>query len=170
MAREPVTILGVDTSLRSSGVGIISSDGIQSRAVSYGVIKNPQKWPVSRALANIADEMEKILEETQPDLVAVEGVFYCRNAKTALALGQARGVVIAACAKRGLPIYEYAPRSVKKGIVGGGSASKDQVAQMIKKLLTLPEIPPEDAADALAIALCHAHHLRLQGALEPPSI
>ena len=170
MARDPVRILGVDTSLRCSGVGIIESDGVKSQAISYGVIKNPPKRSASESLAYLSTEINEVINTERPNLVAIEGIFYCRNVKTAVALGQARGVVIAAAALREIPVYEYSPRSVKKGVVGNGSATKEQVGQMVKKLLKLKALPPEDAADALAIAICHAHHLRVGEALNPPVI
>jgi crossover junction endodeoxyribonuclease RuvC len=102
--------------------------------------------------------------------VAIEGAFFHKNAKTAMILGQARGVAIAACAARGLPIYEYAPRRVKQAVVGAGGASKDQVRQMVMAMLGLREEPQEDASDALAIAVCHLHNRTGHRALAPEPI
>ena len=99
-----------------------------------------------------------MLDAHQPDTVAIEGAFFHRNVKTAMVLGHARGVAIQVCAARGLPVHEYAPRRVKQAVVGVGSASKDQVRQMIMRMLSLEEQPDEDASDALAIAICHLHN------------
>lgn len=101
-----------------------------------------------------------MIESDQPEVVAIEGIFYSKNVITAFILGEARGAVITTCATAGLPIHEYAPRKVKQGVVGRGNADKAQVAQMMKSLLGLKEVPQNDAADALAIAFCHATHLR----------
>jgi crossover junction endodeoxyribonuclease RuvC len=156
----PVRILGVDTSLRSSGIGCVVSDGVRHRAVSYGVIAAKKAWPLSQCLVHLRASLLHRLAEDKPDVVAIEGIFYCRNVRTAMALGQARGVVIATCAEAGLAIYEYAPRLVKQGMTGSGAAAKHQVGLMMKSLLGLAELPPEDAADALAIACCHANRMR----------
>lgn len=165
MSRPEVKILGVDTSLRNSGVGVIVSNGMSSRAVSFGVIHNPASRPVSQALLHLQESIRKLIDTEKPDVAAVEGIFFSKNVKVTLSLGQARGVVIAACAEKGIPVHEYAPRLVKQGMTGIGSAQKNQVGFMIKAMLGLPEAPPEDAADALAIALCHAHHMRSVTAL-----
>jgi len=107
-----------------------------------------------------AEGLDDIINATHPDVVSIEGAFYCKNVKTAMVLGEARGVAIAACARHGLAIYEYAPRRVKQALVGYGRAEKDQVAKMVKMLLGLEEQPQSDAADALAIAICHIHNMR----------
>lgn len=160
MKDEPVRILGVDTSLRSTGVAVLSSDGFRHRAITYGVVAAGRTWPLSRCLTNLREQLESLIESESPHVAAIEGIFYCKNVKTAVILGQARGVVIATCAHAGLPVVEYAPRSVKQGVVGRGAADKSQVAFMMKTLLGLPEIPQNDAADALAIAWCHANQMR----------
>jgi crossover junction endodeoxyribonuclease RuvC len=105
-----------------------------------------------------------------PDAAAVEGIFYCRNVKTAVLLGEARGVVVSVCARAGLPVFEYSPRRVKQALVGRGEAAKEQVASMVVRLLGLKEIPQEDSADALAIAICHAHARTIIDALSPKAI
>ncbi len=160
MKDEPVRILGVDTSLRSTGVGVLVSDGIRHRASTYGTITAPKSWPLSRCLANLQQQLRELIQNEKPDQVAVEGIFFCKNVKTAVILGEARGVVIATCADAGLPVMEYAPRRVKQAVVGRGNADKDQVAFMVKNLLALETPPQNDAADALAIAYCHAISLR----------
>ena len=161
MARETIKILGIDTSLRSTGVGIIEARGSELRAVAYGRIQNKPKVPHSLCLENIFNSITDLIEEHQPTCAAIEGAFFAKNANTAMVLGQARGVAIAACAKKGLEISEHAPRRVKQAVVGTGTATKDQVAKMVVRLLNLSEQPQEDAADALAIAICHYHQLSL---------
>lgn len=161
MAVKPIRILGIDTSLRSTGVGIIEVKGSDLRAIAYGRIRNKPKDSHSLCLANIFNSLTELIEEHAPDSAAIEGAFFAKNAKTAMVLGQARGVAIAACSIKGLELSEYSPRSVKSAIVGTGTAQKDQVAKMVMRLLNLAEQPQEDAADALAIAICHYHQLAL---------
>jgi crossover junction endodeoxyribonuclease RuvC len=161
MARETVKILGIDTSLRSTGVGIIEVCGHDLRAVAYGRIRNKPKLSHSLCLENIFNSISDLIEEHRPDCAAIEGAFFSKNANTAMVLGQARGVAIAACAIKQVAISEHSPRKVKSALVGSGAASKDQVAQMVVRLLNLAEQAQEDAADALAIAICHYHQLSL---------
>jgi crossover junction endodeoxyribonuclease RuvC len=161
MAKETVRILGIDTSLRSTGVGIIDASGSELRAVAYGRILNKPKAPHSRCLENIFNSITELIEQHAPDCAAIEGAFFAKNARTAMVLGQARGTAITACAIKGLDITEHSPRKVKQAIVGTGAAQKDQVAKMVMRLLNLEEKPQEDAADALAIAICHYHQLAL---------
>ena len=155
--QSPRRVMGVDTSLRSSGVAVVQARGAVLETVEYCVIKNPPARPVSRSLHHLAESLAEIIRRLQPDAAAVEGVFFCKNVKTALALGQARGVVLAACAGAGIPVYEYPPRRVKQAVAGYGAAGKEQVRRMIMALLRLQDTPHEDAADALAIAVCHLH-------------
>jgi len=154
---KPLRVLGIDTSLRSTGVGVIEAEGSHIRAREYGTIKNKPALSHSACLRRIHEGICEIVEKESPTAVAIEGIFHFKNIKTAVTLGQARGVVIAVCALADLPVYEYAPRRVKQAVVGYGNAHKSQVGQMIKKLLNLDEVPPEDPADALAIAICHLH-------------
>jgi crossover junction endodeoxyribonuclease RuvC len=167
---ETIRILGVDTSLRSTGVGVIEVKGQQMRALAYGRIQNKASLLHSDCLAAIHQEIEKLIAEFLPDEAAIEGAFFAKNAKTAMILGQARGVVLAICAQHTLPIYEYSPRSVKRAVVGVGSAQKEQVGAMVTRLLGLAEPPQEDAADALAIAICHAHQRHAPEALRPKPV
>lgn len=162
---KKIRILGIDTSLRSTGVGVIEVNGQQMRALAYGRIQNKAALPHSECLAAIQRELEKLITEFSPDEAALEGAFFAKNAKTAMILGQARGVVLAVCAQHTLSIYEYSPRSVKLAVVGVGSAHKGQVGAMVTRLLGLGEPPQEDAADALAIAICHAHQRHAPEAL-----
>ncbi len=161
MARPPVRILGVDTSLRSTGIAVIESDGVRSRAIQYGTLRNPASRDTPACLRHLFEGVTAFVRETRPTVCAIEGIFYCRNVRTAVILGQARGAVLAAVASSDLPVHEYSPRSVKLGVTGFGGAVKDQVGLMVKRLLNLTEVPQEDAADALAIAISHAHSMRM---------
>src|ERR1043166_7966 len=160
-------ILGVDPSLRSTGYGLIEANGTRFSAICHGCIKNRPSLLPSHCLVRIGDAIANLIDEHKPDAVAVEGLVYVQNTRIGFTLGQVRGVVIASAAARGLPIYEYAPRKVKQSVTRLGGAGKTQVAHMIKVTLGLKEMPDLDAADALAIALCHAQSCR--GAqLNPP--
>jgi crossover junction endodeoxyribonuclease RuvC len=170
MPQDTIRILGIDTSLRSSGVGIIEAKGSELRAVAYGRIRNKPKVPHSECLANIFDSITDLIDTHSPDCAAIEGAFFAKNAKTAMVLGQARGTAIAACAIQKLDITEHSPRRVKQAVVGTGAAQKDQVAKMVMRLLNLDEQPQEDAADALAIAICHYHQLSLPEDLQAKKI
>jgi len=150
-------ILGVDTALRKTGYGVIRGAGGSWRADDHGVICNPSGRPVAEALRHLHDEIAALLRRYRPRAVAVEGIFHFRNARAALALGQARGAVLVACAEAKVEVYEYAPREVKRSATGYGQAEKPQVARMVAAMLGLEEPPPADAADALALALCHAN-------------
>ena len=160
-------ILGIDTSLRSTGVGIIEVSGSKIRLVEAVTLAIPAARPVSECLRRIDRELANLIGTYSPETAAVEGIFYCKNVKTAVTLGQARGVAIAACARAGLPVFEYPPRRVKQALVGHGEASKEQVALMVIRLLGISETPQEDSADALAIAICHAQAQTVIAALAP---
>ena len=153
----PARILGVDTSLRSTGLGLIQVRGSRLEVVEQALVKNPAAWSLSRCLVHLHTAIGEILERGKPGIVAIEGIFFCKNVRTAVILGEARGVVIAACGAAGVSVYEYSPRRVKQAVVGFGGAGKDQVIRMVTSLLGLSAAPAEDAADALAIAICHAH-------------
>jgi len=160
-------ILGVDPSLRSTGFGLIKVVGNQFSAITYGHIKNPPRILPSRCLVRIVDTINRVMDKHKPDAVAIEGLVYVQNTRIAFTLGEVRGGIIVAAAARGLPVYEYAPRKVKQSVTGLGGAGKTQVANMIKATLGLPAAPQPDAADALALALCHAQCCR-GAALNPP--
>jgi crossover junction endodeoxyribonuclease RuvC len=153
-------ILGIDPSLRSTGYGVVEVNGNQMSALCHGHIQNPPGVLPSRCLVRIGEEVKKLIEQHEPDAVAVEGLVYVQNTRIAFTLGQVRGVVIAAAAARDLPIYEYAPRKVRQAVTGLGGAGKTQVGNMVKAVLGLAEIPQADAGDALALAICHAHNCR----------
>ena len=149
-------ILGIDPGSRFTGFGIIDVQGEDATLVRHGVIRTG-KGEFTERLGVIFSELRTLIEELAPAEVAVETVFVAHNAASALKLGQARGAAVCAAISMGLPVAEYSPRSVKQAIVGRGGADKVQVQHMVMGLLRLRETPAEDAADALAVALCHQH-------------
>ena len=153
-----IRVLGIDTSLRSTGVGILDAAGSRMTPVYYGTIKNPPGRPLSACLLFLQDEVGKLIRAHEPQAVAIEGVFYAKNVKTMLILSHARGAIIAQCTRLGLPVYEYEPRRVKMAVAGYGGAEKAQIQKMVKTLLGLTEEPQNDAADALALAITHLHN------------
>ncbi len=148
-------ILGIDPGSRITGYGVIAWNGNRVSFVDCGMIK-PDAEPLPERLQFIYHQIAHIIEEYQPEQMAIEQVFLSRNADSALKLGQARGVAMVSGINKGLPVSEYSARQVKLSVVGKGSADKEQVQFMICRLLNLPEAPQADAADALGIALCHA--------------
>ncbi len=146
-------ILGIDPSLRGTGLGIIDGPIDKSRVRHFEVLRCPAKWERSRCLARIAEATRMAIRRHSPEVCVVESLFYAQNLQTALIMGEARGACLAAVAECGLAIYELAPRRVKQAIVGYGAAGKDAVARMVQRMLNLDELPPDDAADALALAL-----------------
>lgn len=163
-------VLGIDTSLRSTGVGVVDAAGSRLTAVEFGRIHNADRLCLSECLKRLDNGIREIIERTHPGEAAIEDIFFCKNVKTAVVLGEARGVVIAACAGAGIPVYEYAPRRVKQAIVGNGAADKSQVRRMVMRLLGMGEEPQEDAGDALAIAVCHLNSRTPVAALAPEPI
>lgn len=152
-----MTILGIDTSLRSSGYGVLVVAGSRLRAAEFGRIRNSPKLPLSECLRVLHARVGELIAQYTPDVLAIESVIYAKNAATMLVLGEARGAVITAAAAAAVPIYEYEPRRVKMAVCGNGLAEKIQVQRMVKTLLGLDELPQNDAADALALAITHAH-------------
>jgi crossover junction endodeoxyribonuclease RuvC len=167
---NPVRVLGIDTSLRSTGVGVLDAVGSRMVPVWYGTVKNPAGRPLSACLLHLQDEIDKLIREHEPQAVAIEGIFYAKNVKTMLILSHARGAIIAQCARLGLPVYEYEPRRVKMAVCGFGGAQKEQVQKMVKTLLALSEEPQNDAADALALAITHLHNRTALAALSASSV
>ncbi len=151
-------IFGIDPGSRRTGYGCIDTDGSRCRLVVCGAVTVSTRIPFSERLAGIYDELVSLLATHRPECVAIEDVFFARNAKSSLRLGHARGVAMLAASKAGLTVSEYAPTEIKLAVVGYGRAEKQQVQQMVALLLRLDTPPtPHDASDALAIALCHAH-------------
>ena len=152
-----MTVLGVDTSLRSTGYGVLSAEGSRMRCLACGNVRNAAQLPLTACLKAIHAKIAELVATYSPDVVAVESVIYGKNAGTMLILGEARGAVLTAAADAGVPVYEYEPRRMKKAICGNGLAEKEQIQRMVKTLLGLPELPQNDAADALGLAICHVH-------------
>ena len=158
--KKTIKVLGIDTALRCTGVGVVVAAGSSLRGVVWGVITNPARRPHSACLAHLFEEVRALIQREKPEAVAVEGVFFSKNVRTAVTLGQARGAVLAACALEQVPVHEYAPRAIKQAVVGYGNAHKEQVAKMVALLLGLAQPPDQDAADALALAIAHLHRHR----------
>ena len=151
-------ILGVDPGYAIVGVGTIDYEGNRFRIVEYGAITTQAGEDMFDRLKKIYDEMMELIERVKPDALAIEELFFQNNQKTAINVAQARGVIVLAAKNHGIPIFEYTPLQVKQAVVGYGKADKNQVQQMTKAILSLEKIPkPDDTADALAIAICHAH-------------
>ena len=156
---ESTRILGIDPGTRLCGWGLIECAGGRITHVDNGVFVLGESTPLPQRLATLLDGLEVLIREHRPDEAAVEGIFQHRNARTALILGHARGVALAAIARHGLAVHEYSPQQVKKAVTGSGRAAKEQVQQMVGIRLKLVEVPQEDAADAVAVAMCHGQHL-----------
>ena len=152
-------ILGLDPGLGTTGWGLIQAEGNRLGHIANGQLKTDPSAPLPRRLAALADQLEALIAEQRPDAAAVEEVFVNKNPQSTLKLGQARGVVIMTAARSGIDVGEYAARLVKKAVVGVGNAEKAQVHAMVARLLPGVTIAGPDAADALAVAITHAHHL-----------
>jgi len=152
-----VLILGIDPGYAIVGFGLVESSGSKQRMVACGAINTPAGVRLSARLLQIASDLEELISKFNPDALAIEELFFNNNVTTGIGVAQARGVVLMTAEKMGLPIYEYNPSQVKQAVVGYGKAEKRQVMDMTKRLLGLSAVPkPDDAADAVAIALCHA--------------
>lgn len=151
-------ILGLDPGTATTGYGVVRYYRNNIQGICFGTITTPPDMRMSRRLNTIFDELHQIIQRYKPDEVAIEKLFFGRNTTTAISVGQARGVLMLQAERNGLPIGEYTPMEVKQALVGYGHAEKKQVQHMVSQVLKLKEIPrPDDAADALAIAICHAH-------------
>jgi len=154
-------ILGIDPGFAIAGYGVIEYKCNKFIPIKHGVITSEAKMEFSKRLKRLYDEISEIIIKEKPDFVSIEELFFNTNVKTAIAVGHARGVLILAAENLGVPIYEYTPLQIKQAVTGYGRADKCQVQCMIKTLLNLNAIPkPDDAADALAVAICHAHSFR----------
>jgi len=151
-------VLGIDPGTAITGYGVVEGQHGDIAVVSYGVITTPASWTLAQRLQHIYTRLRALLLEWQPDSAAVEELFFSKNAQTALAVGHARGVALLALADAGVAVEEYKPAEVKQAVAGYGKASKQQIQGMVQHLLGLAEPPsPDDAADALAVAICHLH-------------
>jgi crossover junction endodeoxyribonuclease RuvC len=160
-------VLGIDPGSEVLGWGVVEGTGLKYEAVDFGVVKSNPKHAFAKRLSNIYDGVAAVIESHKPDVLSIEEAFYAANVSVALKLGQVRGVVLLLGEQRGLEIAEYAPRLIKQTVVGYGNADKNQMQQMVKLLLKLRAIPtPHDAADALAIAICHFHHAGMKDKID----
>ena len=149
-------ILGIDPGVATIGFGVVDAERGNQQLVRYGVITTPAGLPLSHRLLQIDRDMEELIHTFHPDEMAVEELFFTKNITTGIAVAHGRGVILLAAEKLGVPIFEYTPMQVKQAVVGYGGADKRQVMLMTQRLLNMKEIPrPDDAADALAIAICH---------------
>jgi crossover junction endodeoxyribonuclease RuvC len=169
-------VFGIDCGSLTTGYGVVetlqpsgrASHAQQLVSIAFGGISPPKKLALPERLAFVHTRLAALLIEYHPDIVSVEEVFYSVNAKSALKLGHVRGIALLAAANAGLPLAEYAPLTIKSTVTGYGLAQKEQVQFMVARLLNLPEPPqPADAADALAIAICHIHHAQTLAAQQP---
>ena len=152
-----MVILGIDPGVATIGFGLIRAERGKNTLLQYGVITTPPGIPLSERLLQISRDMEQLLETFKPDEMAVEELFFTKNITTGIAVAHGRGVILLAAEKAGIPVFEYTPMQVKQGVVGYGKAEKKQVMLMTQRLLNMKDIPrPDDAADALAIAICHS--------------
>lgn len=152
-----IRLLGIDPGSRITGYGLIEIDGPRHHYIASGCIHTGSDRPLPERLYTIFSGVREVIQRYQPMEAAAEQVFMHRNPDSALKLGQARGAALCALVMAGLPVSEYAPRAIKQAVVGNGAADKTQVQRMVTLLLALPEPPSADAADALAVALCHGH-------------
>jgi crossover junction endodeoxyribonuclease RuvC len=153
-------ILGIDPGSHITGYGIIEKKGNYLRHVLHGEIKAKKDSQLSSMLISIYQQLSEVISENAPQAISLENIFYGKNVRSLIKQAQVRGVVIFAGADKGLNVFEYSPLEVKKAVVGYGRAEKRQVQIMVKAILKLPELPPADAADALATAICHANFLK----------
>lgn len=154
-------VLGIDPGTSITGYGLVEAQGGKFKPVGYGCVRTPAGEALPRRLQVIYREVRVLIERYRPDFIAVEELFFNKNTRTALVVGQARGVILLGAADAGLEVWEYTPLQVKQAVAGYGRAEKCQVQEMVRVLLSLPGIPkPDDAADALAVAICHAQSLR----------
>lgn len=153
-------ILGLDPGSRFTGYALIQKKNSEILHIDNGVIVTTDKKEFSERLKIIFDELTIIIQKYNPMTVAIENIFYAKNVQSALKLGHARGVTMLACALHNLPITEYSPTTIKQAVTGSGHADKLQIQKMVKILLKLPQAPEENAADALAVALCHAQMVK----------
>ncbi|MGB3634961.1 MAG: crossover junction endodeoxyribonuclease RuvC [Rubrobacteraceae bacterium] len=158
------TILGIDPGTATMGWGVIRQEGNRLRYVQHGAITTPSNWEMPRRLGRLFDGVSELVRGYRPETVAIEELFFNTNVTTGITVGQARGVAILAAYKAGIEVTEYTPLQVKQAVTSYGRADKRQVQEMVRALLNLREIPkPDDAADGLAIAICHAFTSRMGG-------
>lgn len=160
-------VMGIDPGTATTGFGLVRDIATGPELVTYGVVLTPAHTPMPERLVIIYRELTALIQLHQPASAAVEKLFFQRNVSTAMTVGQARGVALLALAQAGVSVGEYTPREVKQAVAGYGSAAKPQIQQMVRAILNLADIPkPDDAADALAVAICHLHSMKLKALTE----
>jgi crossover junction endodeoxyribonuclease RuvC len=151
-------IIGIDPGTATTGYGVVDKLGASPELVDYGAITTSPRQTAPERLLDVYNQVNEIIDRYKPDVIVMERLFFAKNQTTAIAVGKACGVMQFAAAQRGLPVVEYTPMEVKQAVVGYGGAEKKQIQYMIQRILNLKEVPkPDDAADALALAICHAH-------------
>jgi crossover junction endodeoxyribonuclease RuvC len=161
-----ILVMGIDPGVASTGFGVVRVAGARMSVVDGGVIEVPPGEPTESRLAEIHDELAELISWHEPVAVALEDLYFGKNVRSAIAVGQARGVALLAAAKNGVRCFDYTPQTVKMAVCGSGAATKDQVQRMVGSLLGLPQPPePDHTADALAVAICHAATMRPERAL-----
>jgi crossover junction endodeoxyribonuclease RuvC len=161
-----VIVLGIDPGTQNTGYGVVYARGQRLAALDGGVIETSSQDPLEKRLTRIYARLGDLIDEHKPNAMAIEDLFFGQNARSAFSVGQARGVVMLSAGMRGVPCYSYTPQAVKQAVCGSGRAEKDQVQRMVGALLSLPEPPsPHHAADALAVAICHANGASLRAAI-----
>ena len=159
-------ILGIDPGTVVMGYGVVEADADNTSLVDYGVFKKTARSPIGERLSYFYGELLEVISRHQPDVAAIEQPFVAKNARSALAIGRAQAIAMLAAANRGIPIYEYTPAEVKQKVADYGASSKEQIQEMVRLQLGLKTVPqPSDAADALAVALCHLREMQLQSLL-----
>jgi crossover junction endodeoxyribonuclease RuvC len=154
-------VLGIDPGTRITGYGVVEKQENKLVHLMHGEVKPSNSAPLSTCLVTIYDQLVDVVEQTTPDAVAIEDIFYGKNVRSLIKQSETRGVAILVGSHKRIPVFEYAPLEIKKAVVGYGRAEKNQMRYMVKAILQLSELPPPDAADALAIAICHAHFLKV---------
>jgi crossover junction endodeoxyribonuclease RuvC len=161
-----VIVLGIDPGTANTGFGVVVTSGQRLAALDGGVIATDGREPLEKRLVRIHARVRDLIVEHQPQAVAIEDLFFGTNARSAFSVGQARGAVMLTAALHGIPAYSYTPQAVKQAVCGSGRAEKGQVQRMVQSLLSLPELPqPDHAADALAVAICHANGAPMRAAV-----
>jgi crossover junction endodeoxyribonuclease RuvC len=171
MQSSVTNVLGIDPGLANTGYGVVARRGMRFVALDGGVVTTRAGVPLEQRLATIFAEVDALIERHQPAAVALEDLFFGQNARSAFAVGQARGVVMLAAGQRGIPCASYTPQQVKQAVCGSGRAAKEQVARMVCVMLGLPDDPlPDHATDALAVGVCHVNHAPLAAVMmaHPP--
>lgn len=161
-------VIGIDPGTAITGYGVIreNEDGSLT-AIDYGVIRTSPETDMPNRLLKLHSKLKDVLLIHRPDIAAVEKLFFQKNVRTAISVGQARGVALLSLAEKDLPVYEYTPLEIKQAVTGYGGADKNQVQQMVRAILNIENVPqPDDAADALAVAICHVHSAHLQNLIE----